>query len=124
MINLYSYRFWILILYISLLICNSLFTFVNPIYFWKYDKLIHFAEYFILGFLLFHLLYESEFSREKLMYYILFISLIPISDEFAQNFSNLWGVSRVPSIYDALADYLGCYSGCFFYFLTNKVYNG
>ena len=54
----------------------------------------------------------------------LFISLIPISDEFAQNFSDLWGVSRVPSIYDALADYFGCYTGCLFYFLTNKVYNG
>tara|TARA_B110000263_G_scaffold244844_1_gene253477 strand:- start:577 stop:951 length:375 start_codon:yes stop_codon:yes gene_type:complete len=124
MINFYSYRFWILILYISLLLFNSLFTFVNPIHFWKYDKIIHFGEYFILGFLLFHLLHETNFSRRKLVYYTLFISLIPILDEFAQNFSVLWGVSRVPSLYDALADYLGCYSGCIFYYLTNKAYNG
>ena len=124
MISFNSYRLWMLIIYISFLIFNSLFTFVNPIYVWKYDKMIHFVEYFILGFLLFHLLYESNFSREKMIHYILFISLIPISDEFAQNFSELWGVSRVPSLYDALADYFGCYSGCIFYSLTNKVYNG
>ena len=86
--------------------------------------MIHFGEYFLLGFLLFHLLYESDFSRKKMIYYILFISLIPIADETAQNFSKLWGVSRIPSIYDALADYFGCYMGCIFYSLTSRVYNG
>jgi VanZ family protein len=124
MINFNSYRFWILVIYISFLILNSVFTFVNPIYVWKYDKIIHFGEYFILGFLLFHLLYETDFSKRKMIYCILFISLIPITDEFAQNFSYLWGLSRVPSLYDVLADYLGCYTGCFFYYLTHKAYNG
>ena len=124
MISLSSYRLWMLIFYISFLLFNSIFTFVNPIYVWRYDKIIHFSEYFILGFLLFHLLYEADFSKTKMVYYILFISLIPISDEFVQKFSHFWGVTRVPSLYDALADYLGCYSGCFFYSLTYKVYNG
>ena len=58
------------------------------------------------------------------MYYIGFISLIPIIDESMQFFSELWGHKRIPSIYDAIADYAGCYAGCICYTIKHRIFNG
>jgi len=113
-----------LFLYIILMISNSLFTFFNSGNLWKYDKIIHFIEYFILGLLLFHVMYEKPFKKKDVIFYLAFISLIPIIDESTQFFSELWGQKRIPSIYDALADYAGCYSGCFFYTIKYRLLNG
>jgi len=106
------------------MISNSLFSFFNTGHIWRYDKIIHFSEYFVLGLLLFHVLYENEFTNKDMAYYILFISLIPIVDESMQYFSELWGQKRIPSFYDALADYIGCYSGCICYIIKHRLFNG
>ena len=106
------------------MISNSLFSFINTASIWRYDKIIHFSEYFILGVLLFHVMYEKPFTRKEVLYYVGFISLVPIIDESMQFYSELWGPKRIPSFYDALADYAGCYSGCFCYTIKDKILNG
>ncbi len=104
------------------MIGNSFFSFINlPIkHLWKYDKVIHFSEYFILGILLFYALFESPLSYKKILYSMIFISLIPIIDESIQYFIP----TRICSVYDALADYAGFYIGCLFYYILNKVSYG
>ena len=124
MINFKSHRVWLLISYLLLMISNSLFSFIHSNYIWRYDKIVHFSEYFILGILFFYVLYEKTFSTKKFIFYISFLSIIPIVDESLQFFAEFWGQKRIPSIYDALADYLGCYTGCFIYYITNKAFNG
>jgi len=101
---------------------NSMFSFIDiPIkHIWKYDKFIHFGEYFILGLLLFYMLYEKQISKNNLIYSIMIISLIPIIDESIQYFTP----NRISSVSDAISDYFGCYFGCFIYHITNRIYNG
>ena len=122
MINFKSHRVWLFISYLSIMIGNSFFSFINiPIkHLWKYDKIIHFSEYFILGILLFYVLYERPLPYKKILYSIIFISFIPIIDESIQYFIP----TRISSVYDALADYAGCYMGCLFYYIINKVSYG
>tara|TARA_Y100000590_G_scaffold88889_1_gene99955 strand:- start:1629 stop:1997 length:369 start_codon:yes stop_codon:yes gene_type:complete len=122
MINLKSKRLWMFIMYLSILIGNSFFTFINlPIkHLWRYDKTIHFIEYFILGFLLFNVLYEKAFTKKQFIYYVIFISIIPIIDESIQFFTPY----RISSFYDLLADYSGAYLGCLLYSKINKGLNG
>ena len=66
------------------------------------------------------MLYENPISKKNLKYSILLISLIPILDESIQYFAP----NRIPSALDALADYFGCYSGCFAFYITSRIYNG
>ena len=122
MINLKSHRPWLLISYVLIMFTNSMFSFIDiPIkHIWKYDKIIHFGEYFVLGLLLFYVLYEYPISKQNLIYSIVLISLIPILDESIQYFTP----NRISSVADAIADYCGCYSGCFIYHITSRYYNG
>ena len=122
MIDFKSKRVWLFISYLSLLIGNSFFSFANLSIknLWKYDKLIHFVEYFILGFLLFNVLFEKSFTKKDLSYYILFITLVPVIDESIQFFTPY----RIPSLYDLLADYFGVYLGCFLYYKFFRGANG
>jgi len=122
MFNFKSHRPWILITYVVVMFSNSIFSFIDiPIkHIWKYDKFIHFGEYFALGILLFYALYENPISRKNLLYSMIAVSLIPILDESIQYFIP----NRISSVYDAFADYLGCYSGCSIYYITNRIYNG
>ena len=122
MINLKSHRPWLLITYVLIMFTNSMFSFIDiPIkHIWKYDKFIHFGEYFILGLLLFYVLYEKPISINNLIYSIMIISLIPIIDESIQYFTP----NRISSVSDAIADYFGCYFGCFIYHIANRIYNG
>ena len=122
MIDFKSKRFCLFISYLSLLIGNSFFSFANLSIknLWKYDKLIHFVEYFILGFLLFNVLFEKSFTKKDLSYYMFFITLVPVIDESIQFFTPY----RVPSLYDLLADYFGAYLGCFLYYKFFRGANG
>ena len=124
MIDLKSYRVWMLFSYIILMVTNSLFSFISTASLWRYDKLIHYTEYFILGILLFHVMYEKSFTRKDVICYLSLISLVPIVDESLQFYSELWGQKRIPSLYDALADYAGCYSGCIFYSIKYRIFHG
>ena len=122
MLSLKSHRPWLVISYVSIMFANSMFSFIAfPVkHIWKYDKFIHFGEYFILGALLFYALYEHPISKRNLMYSMIAVSLIPILDESIQYFTP----NRIPSVYDALADYFGCYSGCSVYHISKRMFNG
>ena len=122
MINLKSHRPWLLIIYVLIMFTNSMFSFIDiPIkHIWKYDKIIHFGEYFVLGLLLFYMLYEQPISKQNLLYSIAIISLIPILDESIQYFTP----NRISSVTDAIADYFGCYLGCFIYHISYRYYRG
>jgi len=122
MINLKSHRPWLVIFYLIVMFSNSMFTFIDiPIKnIWKYDKIIHFSEYFILGVLLFYALYEKPMINKDLYTIILIMSLIPIVDESIQYFTP----NRVPSFYDAVADYLGFYTGCYIFKLIYRAKHG
>ena len=104
MINFKSHRPWILIFYVLIMFTNSMFSFIDiPIkHIWKYDKFIHFGEYFVLGLLLFYVLYEYPISKQNFIYSIALISLIPILDESIQYFTP----NRIPDIYDVFAESL------------------
>ena len=119
--NFKSKSLWLFISYLLLLICNSFLSFSIIPYkdIWKYDKIIHFSEYFILGLLYINALYNQDLKIKK-MYPLLFISIIPIVDESIQ----IYVPSRVASIYDAFFDYLGCYMGMSLYYLINGHKNG
>jgi len=101
---------------------NSMFSFIDiPIkHIWKYDKFIHFGEYFVLGLLFFNALYEKPVSKNFFLKSLILMSLIPIIDESIQYFTP----NRISSIYDALADYSGFYLGCFIYHIINRKLNG
>ena len=120
-VNYKSKSLWLFVSYLLLLICNSFLSFSIIPYkdIWKYDKLIHFSEYFILGILYINALYNQDL-KINLLYPILFISLIPIIDESIQ----FYVPSRIASIYDALFDYLGCYIGMGLYYLIYRYKNG
>ena len=120
-VNYKSKSLWLFIAYLLLLICNSLFSFNIIPYkdIWKYDKLIHFSEYFVLGLLYINALINQDLNINKL-YPILFISLIPIIDETIQ----LFVPNRIASIYDALFDYLGCYIAMSLYYTMHRYKNG
>ena len=122
MVNFKSYRIWILFFYVIIMFTNSMFTFIDiPIkHIWKYDKIIHYIQYFILGILLFHAIYELPESKKNVIYWIIGVSLIPVFDESIQYFTP----NRIPSLYDAFADYAGCYSGCYSYHILSRFSNG
>ena len=48
-----SYKTQILLFYIAFMLLNSVMPIISSKGIWKYDKLIHFVEFFILGVLLF-----------------------------------------------------------------------
>ena len=76
---------------------------------WKYDKLIHFSEYFGLGYLLVNALKINQISKKKWNYILIFLLIFPIMDELIQYFTP----SRIPDIYDVLADVFGGISGAY-----------
>ena len=119
--NYKSKSLWLFISYLLLLVCNSFLSLSIIPYkdIWKYDKLIHFSEYLILGILYLNALYHQNF-KIKMLYPILFISSIPIIDESIQIFVP----NRIASVYDAFFDYLGCYIGMSLYYLTYRYKNG
>ena len=119
--NFKSKSLWLFISYLLLLICNSFLSFSIIPYkdIWKYDKVIHFSEYFILGLLYINALYNQDLKIKK-MYPLLFISIIPIIDESIQ----IYVPNRVASIYDAFFDYLGCYMAMGLYYLIYRYRNG
>jgi len=119
--NYKSKGLWLFMSYLLLLISNSFLSFSIIPYkdIWKYDKIIHFSEYFILGLLYINALYNQDLKIKKL-YPLFFISIIPIVDESIQ----LYVPNRVASIYDAFFDYLGCYMGMSLYYLIYRYKNG
>ena len=101
-----SIHTWIFLLYISLILFFSLipgddFILLNSL--WKYDKLVHFFEYFGMGILLVNAIKIKPISKMKWRYIMIFIILFPIIDESLQFFTP----RRIPDVFDAIADMIG-----------------
>lgn len=75
------------------------------------DKIIHFIEYAVLGFLMAYSLKNSRVSRYILYGWIL-ASIYGITDEIHQSFV----LMRDASIYDIMADSIGSFVGAYNYF--------
>ena len=108
-----SYRFWILIIYICIIIVvssvpSSQMRSISII--WEYDKYVHFFEYFVFGYLLLNAFMISELNWGKWIVLFSSILLLPVLDESVQYFTP----GRVADIYDGLADIAGGLSGLFF----------
>ena len=66
--------------------------------FWKYDKLIHFVEYLIMGFLTLNCFPISSYHKKQIIYCVLFGIFVATTDEFI--IQNFFGLGRIPDIYD------------------------
>lgn len=71
------------------------------------DKLIHFIEYAILGFLLFAALYEGMEVKKAAFFSVVMAIIYGATDEFHQYFV----VDRNSDLFDLLADSLGGVAG-------------
>jgi len=76
---------------------------------WKYDKMVHFAEYLGVGFLLINALKIKPISKTQWLYAVYFLCLFPIFDELLQYYTP----TRIPDIYDACADVFGGLIGAY-----------
>ena len=101
-----SPRIWLLILYL----CAMIFLSATPSnelgyfsFIWKYDKYVHFFEYFILGFLLVNTLMINPMSKSDWIAVIIFITIFPIIDETVQRYTP----GRIPDVIDGIADISG-----------------
>tara|TARA_B100000945_G_C20319292_1_gene566840 strand:- start:599 stop:949 length:351 start_codon:yes stop_codon:yes gene_type:complete len=111
MIYLLSKRTWILIFYVLLIIFLSTqqFNASKTISLFRFDKIVHFFEYMVLGFLMINMLTINRMSKTKWYLSILFFLIFPAIDEFLQSFIP----NRTPDIYDYYADILGCFVGAY-----------
>ena len=112
MIYIRSWRTWVFILYIALIIYISSRTSneLSQFYFlWKYDKIIHYLEYLGVGFLMINMLMIHPLKRTHWQFAFIFLLLFPIADEILQHYTP----NRIPDLYDALVDMFGGLSGAF-----------
>ena len=112
MIYLKSYRLWIFLVYVTAVICLSLtpgtrFNIFSGM--WQYDKIIHFIEYFGLGFLLVNLVLLAKLDKKKKIYLVLFLIFFPIFDEFIQFYTPY----RISDINDCIVDVIGGFCGSY-----------
>ena len=107
-----SWRTWIFIIYVYIILYVSLQT-PGTLHWlrnlWKYDKLIHFVEYLILGFLLIKALKIKPIEKYQWNYAILFLFIFPVIDETLQYFTP----RRIPDILDGIADISGGIIGAY-----------
>lgn len=85
-----------------------------------FDKILHFGEYFVYGFLMIRALVNTVdgFSFKFLLFFAFSLTVLyGISDEFHQSFVE----GRSSSIYDVFADVVGGAIGCFVYPIITKL---
>lgn len=87
------------IIYLSLIPGNEI-IFLNL---WKYDKFIHFIEYFGVGFLLLNAMKQKNMNLYDWIFTISFIIIFPIFDELLQYYTPY----RISDKYDVIADVMG-----------------
>ena len=101
-----SPRTWLFIFYLCTIVYLSATPSNELGYFsfiWRYDKYVHFFEYFILGFLLVNALIINPMSKSDWIAVIAFIIIFPIIDETVQRFTP----GRIPDVIDGIADISG-----------------
>ena len=86
---------------------------------WKWDKTIHFVEFFILGYLFINSLVDRELRIYNFFIGILILTLIPAVDEGLQYVFDIPG--RVADVYDLVVDIIGAYSGALLFLLIHKI---
>jgi len=113
-----SHKTWLLLFYILVMIYISLKPGDELMFkkIWKYDKVIHFIEYFFLGFLFLNAMNEKGMNSSSWMITISFILVFPIIDELIQFYTP----TRVSDKYDVLADIIG---GLFGLYFRNRIYD-
>ena len=107
-----SFRTWLFIGYIALIIYVTLSSGDDLIWFsklWRYDKIVHFVEYLGVGFLIINMLMIRPIKRKHLQFVFLFLLLFPLFDESLQYFIP----KRIPDIFDALCDICGGFAGAY-----------
>ena len=82
--NIKSFKTQILLFYILFMFLNSVLPAFGSNNLWKWDKTIHFVEFFILGYLFINALIDTELHRYKFLIGILILTLIPVVDEGLQ----------------------------------------
>jgi len=107
-----SWRTWLFISYLSLVIYFSLQSGDELSWFfqlWKYDKVVHLIEYFGVGFLLINALKIKPITKVQWNYALCFLVIFPIFDEILQHFIP----RRIPDVYDGLSDIIGGLIGAY-----------
>ena len=88
---------------------------------WRWDKTIHFVEFFILGFLFINAIIDTELDIYKFLMGLFILTLIPTIDEGLQYIFDIPG--RVPDFYDFVVDIIGEYCGAAFFVILHKLRN-
>ena len=86
---------------------------------WRWDKTIHFVEFFILGFLFINAIVDTELDICKFLMGLFVLTLIPTIDEGLQYVFDIPG--RVPDFYDFVVDIIGEYCGAASFVLLDKL---
>ena len=107
-----SSRTWLFIFYLCIIVYLSATPSNELGYFsfiWRYDKYVHFLEYFILGFLLLNALKINPMTTSDWIAVITFIIIFPIIDETVQRFTP----GRIPDVIDGITDIAGGLTGAY-----------
>ena len=119
--NLNSYKTKLLLVYIAFMFINSVVPIFSAKSIWRYDKAIHFIEFFILGFLFINAIIKTHLDINKFLIGIFILTLIPVVDEGLQYVFDIPG--RVPDFYDLLIDVIGAYVGFLIFIIIYKLRN-
>ena len=109
----------ILFLYVAFMIINSVVTFSFESQLWKYDKYVHFFEFFILGILIINI-FLSNINLKQFMLLLLLILVIGMMDEGIQ----FMVPGRIPDINDFYYDVFGGFSGMLLLYALKDKLNG
>lgn len=102
-----------------MIVLSSLSSSQLPVYRWMAvnDKLVHFAEYLIFGYLLINALETKTGINYYIPVAIMITVLFPVLDEFVQSFVP----GRFPEVLDAVVDIIGGSTGILIYRLVGNV---
>tara|TARA_Y100001970_G_scaffold43766_1_gene54582 strand:- start:2120 stop:2470 length:351 start_codon:yes stop_codon:yes gene_type:complete len=105
--------------YIALMIIISVVTFSVDNRLWRYDKYVHFFEFFILAVLIANI-FLSKLDFKKVIYLMLLITFLAFLDEGIQIFIPV----RSPDWNDLYSDLFGGYLGLLLVYLLKDKING
>ena len=105
--------------YIALIIIISVITFSIDNRLWRYDKYVHFFEFFILAVLIANI-FLSNIDFKKIIYLMLLVTFLAFLDEGIQIFIPV----RSPDWNDLYYDLFGGYLGLLLVYLLKDKING
>ena len=111
-----SFKASIFVTYIFIIIYISIYPVIIFQSQWRYDKFIHFFEYFLLGYLLVNALEIKTFKENKIKTFI-FLICFACFDEGVQNYIP----KRISSFADIFADISGSFFGSYLRYAIYKI---